>query len=139
MAYAIGIVLALLVVVLRALDRLDRDRAFYPTVVVVVASYYVLFAAIGGSKHALVAELVLAAFVLIAVMGFRFSPWLIVAGLAAHGVFDALHVWSSPIPACRQGGRRSASRSTSARAGFLALLLLCASTAARPGSRARLA
>jgi hypothetical protein len=92
MAYAIGIVLALLVVCFARWTGFDRDRAFYPTVVVVVASYYVLFAAIGGSTHALVAEsLVLAAFALIAVLGFKFSPWLIVVGLAAHGVFDVLH------------------------------------------------
>jgi hypothetical protein len=91
MAYAIGIVLALLVVWFARWTGFDRDRAFYPTVVVVVASYYVLFAAIGGSTHALVAEsLVLAVFALVAVLGFKFSPWLIVAGLAAHGVFDVL-------------------------------------------------
>jgi hypothetical protein len=92
MAYAIGIVLALLVVCFASWTRFDRDRAFYPTLVVVIASYYVLFAVIGGSTHALVAEaLVMAAFALVAVLGFKFSPWLIVAGLAAHGVFDAAH------------------------------------------------
>ena len=36
------------------LAGLDRDRAFYPTVLVVVASYYVLFAVMGGSVRALV-------------------------------------------------------------------------------------
>jgi hypothetical protein len=70
----------------------DRDRAFYPTVVVVVASYYVLFAAVGGSTHALAVESsVMAVFVLVAVLGFKLSSWLIVAGLAAHGLFDVLH------------------------------------------------
>ena len=29
----------------------DRDRALYPTVVIVIASYYVLFAAMSGSVH----------------------------------------------------------------------------------------
>ena len=43
----------------------DRDRAFYPTVLMVIASYYVI--------------------------GFKSSPSIVVAALAGHGVFDALH------------------------------------------------
>ncbi len=39
----------------------DRDRAFYATVLIVVAS------------------------------GFKLSPWIVAAGLAGHGVFDAFH------------------------------------------------
>ena len=48
MGYAIGIVLALCVSVFARVVGLDRDRAFYPTVLVVIASYYVLFAVMGG-------------------------------------------------------------------------------------------
>jgi hypothetical protein len=71
---------------------LDRDRAFYPTLVVVIASYYVLFAVMGGSGHALVVEtLVMAGFLLVAVIGFKKNLWLVVAALAAHGVFDFFH------------------------------------------------
>jgi hypothetical protein len=52
----------------------------------------VLFAAMGGSTHTLVVEtIVMIVFVLVAVMGFKFNPWLIVAGLASHGAFDAFH------------------------------------------------
>ena len=70
----------------------DRDRAFYPTVLVVIASYYVLFAVMGGATHALVLESVaMAAFVVVAVAGFKRSVWLVAAGLAAHGVFDFFH------------------------------------------------
>ena len=47
MAYLIGLVLALAVSAYATMLRLDRDGAFYPTVLVVVASYYILFAAIG--------------------------------------------------------------------------------------------
>ena len=89
MAFTIGIVLALVVAGFARSTGFDRDRTFYSTLVIVVASYYVLFAAVSGSTHALVVEsLVMAAFAAIAVLGFKFSPWLIVAGLAAHGVFD---------------------------------------------------
>jgi hypothetical protein len=92
MAYVIGIVLALVVLGFARWTRFDRDGAFYPTTVVVVASYYVLFAAMGGSGHVLVVEVIaMAAFVLVAVLGFKFNSWLVVAGLAAHGLFDLLH------------------------------------------------
>ena len=39
MAYVIGIVLALSVSLFAFVVRLDRGRAFYPTVLVVIASY----------------------------------------------------------------------------------------------------
>src|SRR5689334_18548816 len=48
MEYAIGIVLALIVSCFARVTGLDRDRAFYSTLAIVVASYYVLFAAMGG-------------------------------------------------------------------------------------------
>jgi hypothetical protein len=92
MPYLAGIVLALTVSGLAALVGLDRDRAFYPTVLVVIASYYVLFAVMGGSGHALVVEtLVMTGFLLVALIGFKKNLWLVVAALAAHGVFDFVH------------------------------------------------
>ena len=48
MPYAIGVVLSLGVAVLARGIGFDRDRAFYPTVLIVIASYYVLFAALTG-------------------------------------------------------------------------------------------
>jgi len=72
--------------------RLDRDRAFYPTVMIVIALYYVLFAAMGGSGRVVLLEsVVMAGFVAMAVVGFRTSEWLVVAALAGHGIFDAVH------------------------------------------------
>ena len=92
MGYAVGIALALVVVGFARWTGFDRDRAFYPAVVIVTASYYVLFAVMSGSSHALVAEaIMMAAFVLLAVLGFKRSSWLIVAALMAHGLFDLLH------------------------------------------------
>ena len=71
---------------------LDRDRAFYPIVTIVVASYYALFAVMGDSTHALVLEsLIGAVFLAVAAWGFRSSLWLVVVALAAHGVFDLSH------------------------------------------------
>ena len=93
MAFLVGAVLALSVCLFAGLVGLDRDRAFYPTVMIVVASYYALFAVMGGSMQALLVEsLAIAAFVGAAVAGFKRSAWLVVAALAAHGVFDFVHL-----------------------------------------------
>jgi hypothetical protein len=71
---------------------LDRDRAFYPVVTIVIASYYVLFAVMGGSTHALLLEsLVCAVFLAVAVAGFRWSLWVVVVALAGHGILDLTH------------------------------------------------
>jgi hypothetical protein len=92
MAYLIGIILALATCLFALFVGLSRDRAFYPTVLIVIASYYVLFAAMGGSYKVLLAEsLIMCVFVAFAVLGFTRTPWLLVAGLAGHGVFDAFH------------------------------------------------
>jgi len=92
MPYVIGIVLALAVSAYATAMRLDRDRAFYPTVLIVIASYYVLFAVMGGSGRAIVVESgLMGVFVVAASVGFRGSLWLVVAALAAHGVQDLFH------------------------------------------------
>jgi hypothetical protein len=71
---------------------LDRDRAFYPVVTIVVASYYALFAAMGASTHALVLECAAGAvFVAAALAGFRWSLWVAALALTAHGIFDSIH------------------------------------------------
>ena len=92
MEYLIGVGLAVGVCIFAMLTGFDRDRVFYPTVVAVNATYYILFAVMGGSAQALVREsLIAAAFFALAVAGFKNSLWLAVAGLAGHGVFDFVH------------------------------------------------
>jgi len=92
MPYIIGVVLAACVCLLGTMAGFDRDRAFYPTVTIVVASYYGLFAVMGGSTRALGAESIVAAgFLVISVVGFKWNLWLLVAALAGHGVFDFIH------------------------------------------------
>jgi hypothetical protein len=88
----VGVVLAGLVSVFARLVGLDRDRAFYPTVLIVIALYYVLFAVMGGSVHALLVEtLVMTGFSVAAVVGFKRNLWLVAGALAGHGVFDFVH------------------------------------------------
>ena len=90
--YVVGIVLSLGVALFARLAGLDRDRAFYPTVLIVIASYYVLFAAISESIHTVLLEsMAMAVFAAAAIVGFKSSGWIVVGGLAGHGVFDALH------------------------------------------------
>lgn len=92
MAFGIGVLLAIGVGIFATTVRLDRDRAFYATVLIVVASYYALYAVMAGSTTALAFEaLPIAAFVLAAVIGFRSSLWIVAAGLVAHGLFDLVH------------------------------------------------
>lgn len=92
MALAVGAILAVVAGLFATVTGLDRDRAFYPTVMIVIACLYGLFAVLGGSTQALVAEsLIGAAFVALAVIGFKRSLWLVVFALAAHGLFDLVH------------------------------------------------
>jgi hypothetical protein len=92
MALLIGVVLAIAIGLLGRTARFDRDRSFYCVVTIIVASYYVLFAVMGGSGTALVTELLVGAlFLVAAVAGMRWSLWIAVAALAAHGGLDSFH------------------------------------------------
>ncbi len=92
MQYLIGLILSLAVAGLATVIGLDRERAFYPTVMIVIGSYYVLFAAMGASRGTLMIEIAIAsAFLLVAVLGFMENLWLVVTALIGHGVFDFIH------------------------------------------------
>jgi hypothetical protein len=131
MGYAVGIVLAWVSCTCARGVGFDRDRAFYPTALVVIASYYVRFAVMGGSTRALVLESVgMSAFAVFALAGFTRNMWLVVGALAAHAVFDFFHAhivdnpgvpewwpafclrltseWPRPWPGSRQAGLASA-------------------------------
>src|SRR5262245_13386086 len=59
---------------------------------IVIASYYALFAAMAGSMQVLVLESAVAvAFVGLAFAGFKSTLWLVVAALPVHGIFDLVH------------------------------------------------
>jgi hypothetical protein len=71
MPYLVGIVLSLGVALFATSVGFDRDRAFYPTVLIA------------------------------AVAGFKASPWIVVGALAGHGVLDVFHgnvVENSGVP-----------------------------------------
>ena len=103
MAFLVGVLLAVAVALFATVTGLDRDRAFYPTVTIVIGLLYSLFAVMGGSTRALVLEaLVGTVFIAAAVAGFRSSLWIVALALVGHGVFDFVHGWliSNPgVPA----------------------------------------
>lgn len=99
MALLIGVSLALAVGIFATAIGLDRDRAFYPTVTIVIAAYYTLFAVMGASTHTLILEVsVGAVFLLLAAYGFKTSLWVVAAALAAHGILDLVHGSVIPNP-----------------------------------------
>jgi hypothetical protein len=97
MEYVIGAVLALAAAGTATAIGFDRERVFYPTLLIVIATYYVLFAATGYSMRnsseqvVLLESLVAAGFLLVAFLAFKISLWLAVAGFIGHGIFDFVH------------------------------------------------
>lgn len=125
MEYLIGVGLAVAVCIFATLAGFDRDRVFYPTMVVVVATYYILFAVMGSSSLALAKEsVVAAAFLAVAVVGFKKSLWLIAAGLAGHGVFDFFHHFFIQNPGVPEWWPGFCMSFDVLAGGFLAMLLM---------------
>ena len=91
MEYLFGAGLALGVGVFATVVGFDRGRAFYPVVLMVIASYYDLFAVMGGAQALPAETAILAVFVALAVVGFKSNLWLVVAALLGHGMFDLMH------------------------------------------------
>lgn len=92
MEYEVGVVLALAACALGIFAGFERDRAFYPVMLIVVASYYDLFAIIAGGGRVLGVEIAISAvFVVLAVVGFRTSLWLAALGMLGHAGLDFVH------------------------------------------------
>lgn len=92
MEYIVGIILALLFCGAAAWLGMDRERVFYPAVVMAVASYYLAFAVVDGRSEIMLSEVAIAAvFIAGAVTGFKVSPWIAVVALGGHGVMDGFH------------------------------------------------
>ncbi|HEU4683618.1 MAG TPA: hypothetical protein VFS39_03850 [Nitrospira sp.] len=103
MPIVVGLLLVVAVAALGKFTRFDQDRSFYPTVLVVIASYYVLFATLGGSSQALAWEVVFAlTFSVVAIVAGLYAPVVVGIGIAAHGLFDFVHdglVQNAGVPA----------------------------------------
>jgi hypothetical protein len=92
MEYAVGALIGLDVCALVTVAGFERDRAAYPIMLIVIASYYWLFGVLGGDMRALAMEIgVSLAFVAAAIVGFRTNLWIVVVGLLGHAALDAVH------------------------------------------------
>jgi uncharacterized membrane protein HdeD (DUF308 family) len=92
MPLVVGVLLAVATAALAKFTRFEEERSFYSTVLVIIASYYVLFAVLGGSSHALAWELVVAiVFSTVGIFGAFFFPTLVGIAIMAHGLFDLVH------------------------------------------------
>ncbi len=90
MEYAFGVIFAVVICPFATIVGFDKERGFYPIVLIVIEGYYLLFATMAKSTSALLAEPApMFFFAAAAVLGFRRSPWIAVAGLVLHGVFDS--------------------------------------------------
>ena len=102
MEYIVGTTLALIFCAAAAGLGMDRERVFYPAVVMAVASYYLAFAVGDGRGEVMLSEVAIAAvFIVAAVAGFKRNPWIAVVALGAHGVMDVFHhqlVHNSGVP-----------------------------------------
>jgi hypothetical protein len=102
MACIIGVLLVLATGGFVTIVGFDRGRTFYPVVLIVIATYYCLFAVIGGTIAALWLDATVAVlFTAAAVIGFRTTLWLVVGALAAHGAMDIVHhhhIFNAGVP-----------------------------------------
>jgi len=136
MGYIAGLVLGLGIPLAATFIGLDRDRAFYPVMTIVVASYYDLFAILGGSLQALSLEAaVTMAFIAAAITGFNISLWIVVTALAAHGLFDLVHARLIVDPGVPVWWPAFCSTYDLVAAAYLALLLRASRIAANPARR----
>lgn len=81
MEYFVGVAVALGVGLFTTVAGLDRDRSLYPVILIVIASYYDLFAVMGGGAALGWETGVFAVFLGAAVIGFRTSLWVVVVAL----------------------------------------------------------
>lgn len=87
-----GIGLGVAVAIVASRLAFDRDRSFYPVVLIVIAVYYVLFAVMSGNARAIWIETAIAAlFLSAAFAGHRWNPLIVAAAILAHAGYDAAH------------------------------------------------
>lgn len=132
MEYIVGISLALFFCATATALGMDRERVFYPAVVIAVASYYLAFAVVDGRGEVMLSELgIVAVFIAAAVAGFKLSPWIAVVALAGHGVMDGFHhllVGNTGVPQVWPGFCMAFDVTAAA---FVALLMLARAAGAR--------
>ncbi len=92
MEIAFGALVASIIALFGVITKFDSERPYYPMVLIVIALFYGLFAAVGGVSDGIWIEVIaIMIFIGLAIAGFRKSLWFVCVGLIAHGIFDLLH------------------------------------------------
>jgi hypothetical protein len=91
MEYAFGLLMALGTGAFCTMAGFDRDRSLYPIMLIVIASYYDLFAVVGDTGALFVETAVFIGFAGVSFIGFKTSLWLVSLALVGHGVLDVFH------------------------------------------------
>lgn len=87
---AIGAVLAVAIALISRITNFARDRSYFAVILIVISTYYVLFACI--ANQGIFAEIIIASiFVIMALAGACRWPMLLGTGIFMHGVFDVVH------------------------------------------------
>lgn len=92
MEYLVGILTAIALVAFGRISRFDKDRSFYPTILIVIGLLYVLFSTLDGRYSVVLVECAFALiFIGAALAGYWKGCLIVAAAIAAHGVFDFVH------------------------------------------------
>jgi len=88
----IGLGLGICTITLHLLLNEKRGAELSSFLLVLIGSVYYGFALLGHNRNAVVIEAVVATlFVLMAIFGLWISPWILIAGLFLHGLWDIAH------------------------------------------------
>lgn len=80
--------------------RMTRARSFFPAALIVISSFYLIFAiAAGNLSEFLINLLIVTLFTGLALRGYLQSLWLVVLGLVVHGLFDFAYHFHGGGPA----------------------------------------
>jgi hypothetical protein len=91
-AFISGVGLAVVLAIFGKLTGYEKDRSFFSTLLIVIASYYLLFAILDGSVSTIFIEIAVAAiFIFLAIWGSYQFPLIVGAGIALHGIFDFMY------------------------------------------------
>jgi len=92
----IGLGLSAITIILHLMLSKTKGLELTSFLLVLIGSVYYGFALLSNHKKAIIIEVLVASiFVLMGIFGLWFSPWILIAGLLLHGVWDLAHHNSS--------------------------------------------
>ncbi len=70
----------------------EREKSFYPLLLIFMALQYLLFSVIDSNKEVIIGEgLVITIILVLSVSGYKINQWWLVTGFAAHSLWDYFH------------------------------------------------